>query len=46
MNFKQWLKTNEMAGTGAIVGSCKPGKTYNVLGACSDLKRKKKRKKK
>jgi len=44
--FKEWLKLNELAGTSAIVGSCKPTATYQVWGACSDLKRPKKKKKK
>jgi len=44
--FKDWLKINELVGTGAIVGSCKPGKSYNVWGACSDLKPRKKKPKK
>lgn len=43
MTFKEWLKQNEMAGTGAIVSSCKPTADYQVLGACSDLKKKKKK---
>lgn len=45
ISFKEWLVKNEMAGTGAIVGSCKPTADYQVFGACSDLKRKKKCKK-
>lgn len=40
----------EMAGTDAIVNSCKPTKDYQVWGACSDLKgrngKKKRRRKK
>ena len=48
MKFKEWLNQSEQAGVSAIVGSCKPTATYQVWGACSDLKgrRKKKRKKK
>ncbi len=43
LNFKKWL---EMAGGDAIVNSCKPTATYQVWGACSDLKKKKKPKRK
>ena len=32
-----------MAGTNAIVGSCKPTASYQVWGACSDLKKKRKK---
>ena len=35
--FLDWVKIKEMAGTGAIVQSCKPTATYQVWGACSDL---------
>lgn len=38
--FKQWLREQE-----AIVSSCKPHTDYQVVGACSDLKKKKKKKK-
>lgn len=43
MRFSEWLKLKEMAGTGAIVNSCKGGKDFRVYGACSDLKKKKKK---
>ena len=46
MSFKEWLKQSEQVGTSAIVGSCKPTATYQVWGACSDLKRGKKKKRK
>ncbi len=42
MSFKKWL---EMVGTGAIVNSCRPKADYQVWGACSDLKKKKAKKK-
>lgn len=45
MSFKEWLKQSEQVGTGAIVGSCKPTATYQVWGACSDLKGRRKKKK-
>jgi hypothetical protein len=45
IKFKEWLKQNEMAGTDAIVGSCKPHADYQVWGACSDLKKQRKKKK-
>lgn len=37
LDFKKWLAEAE-----AIVSSCKPKADYQVWGACSDLKRKKK----
>lgn len=40
--FSEWIKVREMAGTDAIVNSCRPGADYQVWGACSDLKKKKK----
>lgn len=47
LSFKEWFKkVTEMVGTSAIVGSCKPTADYQVWGACSDLKPRKKRKKK
>lgn len=46
MEFKKWLQFKEMTGTYAIVGSCKPTKDYQVWGACSDLKKPKRKKKK
>lgn len=39
LNFKKWLEAE------AIVSSCKPTATYQVWGACSDLKRKNVKKK-
>lgn len=39
--FKVWLK--EMVGTYAIVKDCKPTKDYQIWGACSDIKKKKKK---
>jgi hypothetical protein len=44
LSFKKWLK--EMAGGDAIVNSCRPTADYQVWGACSDLKKTKKKKKK
>lgn len=41
-SFKKWFQ--EMVGTGAIVSSCKPTADYQVWGACSDLKPRKKHK--
>lgn len=52
LEFKKWLETSGTSfgltvgsvGTDAIVGSCKGKKdSYNVWGACSDLKRKRKK---
>ena len=43
-SFKEWLK--KMAGTAAIVGSCRPNADYQVWGTCSDLKRRKHKRKK
>lgn len=43
MKFKTWLKLREAE---AIVSSCKPTALYRIWGACSDLKRKKKKSKK
>jgi hypothetical protein len=47
--FDEWLSQRDpalyqefMGSTGAIVGSCKGGPDYQVMGACSDLKKKKK----
>lgn len=42
LSFKEWLK-REMAGGYAIVSSCRPTADYQVWGACSDLKKKKKK---
>lgn len=42
ISFKEWLVKNEIAGTGAIVSSCKPTADYQVLGNCSNLKPRKK----
>lgn len=39
MKFKEWLKIREAE---AIVSSCKGGPDFQVMGACSDLKKKKK----
>jgi len=41
LSFKEWLK--EMVGTAAIVRSCAPTADYQVWGACSDLKKRKKK---
>lgn len=38
--FKKFLKMQEMVGADAIVKNCRPTATYNVWGACSDLKQK------
>lgn len=46
LSFKEWYKKlhEMMTGyTSAIVGSCKGGPDFQVQGACSDLKRKKKK---
>jgi len=43
LDFRKWM---EMGGTDAIVGSCRPTADYQVFGACSDLKKPKKKKKK
>jgi hypothetical protein len=41
-SFKTWYEM--MTGyTGAIVGSCKGGPDFQVQGACTDLKRRKKK---
>ena len=40
-SFKNWLKTNEMAGTDAITNDCRPTVDYQVWGACSERKEKK-----
>lgn len=46
MTFKEWVekKLKEMAGTGAIVSSCKGDKDFQVFGACSDIKKNQKNK--
>jgi len=41
--FKEWFK--KMTEGDAIVGSCRPTADYQVAGACSDLKSKKRRNK-
>ena len=43
LSFKEWVKI-EMAGGDAIVNNCRPTTDYQVWGACSDLKKKKKKK--
>ena len=48
LSFKEWFKKITEMGTGytgAIVGSCKGGPDFQVQGACSDLKPRKKQKK-
>jgi hypothetical protein len=48
ISFKEWYKKLCEIGTGyttAIVGSCKGGPDFQVQGACSDLKPRKKQKK-
>ena len=42
LSFKEWLKTNEMAGTDAITSDCRPTADYQVWGACSERKPRKK----
>lgn len=44
LSFKKWLA--EMAGGDAIVNSCRPHADYQVWGACSDLKKRLKKKSK
>lgn len=43
LSFKKWLKTNEMAGTDAITSNCRPTVDYQVWGACSERKSRKKK---
>jgi hypothetical protein len=49
ITFKEWLKKTgrwtEMAGTGPYIGGCAPTADYQVWGACSDQKPRKKKKK-
>ena len=44
ISFKEWFK--KMTEGDAIVSSCRPTADYQVAGACSDLKPRKKRRKK
>ncbi len=44
LKFKDWILEMGTGFTSAIVGSCKGGPDFQVQGACSDVKPKKKQK--